>query len=111
MPCSTSSYPCATGYGHLAHLGTIGLGASFAPGRADTPVPVPLTTSGPFDAVASVGSTDQIAGKANRSALADWQMDVMAAEIGESYDDLNEAQRDKWLLAEASAASSSRTRF
>jgi 4-amino-4-deoxy-L-arabinose transferase-like glycosyltransferase len=93
--------PVRNGLGHLAHLGTIGLSASFAPGRADTPVPVPLATSGPFDAVASVGSADQIAGKANRSALAGWQMDVMAAEVGESYDDLNEAQRDKWLLAEA----------
>jgi hypothetical protein len=28
-------------------------------------------------------------------------MDVMAAQIGERYDELNEAQRDKWLLAEA----------
>jgi 4-amino-4-deoxy-L-arabinose transferase-like glycosyltransferase len=93
--------PVRNGLGHLAHLGTIGLGASFAPERADTPVPVPLVTSGPFDAVASVGSTDPIAGKANRSALAGWQMDVMTAEIGESYDELNEAQRDKWLFAEA----------
>jgi 4-amino-4-deoxy-L-arabinose transferase-like glycosyltransferase len=94
--------PVRNGLGHLAHLGTIGLSASFAPERADAPVPaVPLATSGPLDAVASVGSTDPIAGKANRSALAGWQMDVMAAQIGERYDELNEAQRDKWLLAEA----------
>ncbi|MGH6901251.1 MAG: hypothetical protein ACREIR_00765 [Geminicoccaceae bacterium] len=93
--------PVRNGLGHLAHLGTIGLSASFAPERADTPVPVPLATSGPFDAVARVGSTDPIAGKADRSALAGWQMDVMAAEIGESYEDLNEAQRDKWLFGEA----------
>ena len=93
--------PGRNGGGHLAHLGTIGLTATFAPERADAPVPAPLATSGPFDAVASVGSTDPIAGKAKRSALADWQMDVMAAEIGASYDELNEAQRDKWLLGEA----------
>ena len=93
--------PVRTGLGHLAHLGTIGLSASFAPERADSPVSTPLATSGPFDAVASVGSTDPIAGKADRSALADWQMDVMAAQIGESYHDLNEAQRDQWLFAVA----------
>ncbi|MGH6886425.1 MAG: hypothetical protein ACREGK_10180, partial [Geminicoccales bacterium] len=93
--------PVRNGLGHLAHLGTIGLTTTFAPESADTPVPAPLATSGAFDAVASVGSTDPIAGKANRSALATWQMDVMAAQIGESYDELNEAQRDKWLFKEA----------
>jgi 4-amino-4-deoxy-L-arabinose transferase-like glycosyltransferase len=93
--------PVRNGLGHLAHLGTIGLSATFAPEHPDSPVPAPLTTSGPFDAVASVGSTDPIAGKANRSALAGWQMDVMPAQIGERYGDLNEAQRDKWLFAEA----------
>jgi 4-amino-4-deoxy-L-arabinose transferase-like glycosyltransferase len=49
--------PVRNGLGHLAHLGTIGLSASFAPERADAPVPaVPLATSGPLDAVAASGA-------------------------------------------------------
>ena len=93
--------PVRNGLGHLAHLGTVGLSASFAPERADAPVPAPFATSDPFDAVAAVGVTDPRAGKTNREALAGWQMDVIVIQIGDSNDELNEAQRDEWLLGKA----------
>ena len=35
--------PVRNGLGHLAHFGTIGLSASFAPERADAPVPAPFS--------------------------------------------------------------------
>jgi 4-amino-4-deoxy-L-arabinose transferase-like glycosyltransferase len=92
--------PVRNGLGHLAHFGTVGLTASFAPERADAPVPAPFAASGPFDAVASIGVTDPRA-KANREALMGWQMDVIVIQIGKSNDKLNEAQRDKWLLGKA----------
>lgn len=85
------------GAGQLVHLGTVALDATLAPGRAGAPLPVPWVSSGTFDVVARV-APEPGEFPIERLALEQWQLEIMAAQLGTDLDAWNEAQRDKWLL-------------
>jgi hypothetical protein len=88
--------PVRAGLGQIAHVGTVGLGGTFAPKSASTALPTPWTSSGPFEATTRV-ITDWNA----RFALKLWQVDLMKAEYGPGYGKLDEVQRDKWYFGKA----------
>jgi 4-amino-4-deoxy-L-arabinose transferase-like glycosyltransferase len=88
--------PVRAGLGQIAHVGTVGLGGTFAPKSASTALPTPWTSSGPFEATARVISDWNA-----RLALKRWQVELMKAEYGPGYDELDEVQRDKWYFRKA----------
>ena len=88
--------PVRDGLGQIAHVGTVGLGGTFAPKSASTALPTPWTSPGPLEATTRV-ITDWNA----RLALKRWQVELMEAEYGPGYDELDEVQRDKWYFRKA----------
>ena len=89
--------PVRNGSGVIAFVGTVGLGKTFAPNSAETHLPAPWTSSGPFSSVSRVvGSPPE-----DRMALELWAEQVLATQLGPELARLNEAQRDKWLLHRA----------
>jgi hypothetical protein len=90
LPWTARSYNVFDEFGPVRNGAPIGLSASFATKHANTSVRAP--TSEPSEAVVSVGSTDPIADKANRGALAEWQARV--AEVALPVLSLQPRRRD-----------------
>lgn len=81
------------GGGQIVWDSTVGTAASFIPNAAKSPTPAPWTASGPRDAVAKMLDKDL------RIPIHHFQIESVKAAPPPGYDQMNEAQRDKFYMA------------
>jgi hypothetical protein len=78
-----------TGGGEIAYTSTVATAATFMPGVAHSPIPVPWTSAGPVSAIA-----EQLEDRDKRISLIRFEFDAFEATPPPGYDAMNEAQRD-----------------
>jgi len=85
-----------TGAGEIAYTSTVATAATFMPGVARSPVPVPWTSTGPVAA-----TRELLEDRDKRIALHKFELDVFESAPPPGYDAMNEAQRDAIHLERA----------
>jgi 4-amino-4-deoxy-L-arabinose transferase-like glycosyltransferase len=85
-----------TGAGEIAYTSTVATAATFMPGVARSPTPVPWTSTGPKAAI-----TEQLQDRDKRIALSQFEFDVFEQAPPPGYAEMNEAQRDAIHLERA----------
>ena len=78
-----------TGAGEIAYTSTVATAATFMPGVAHSPVPVPWTSTGPAAAMREL-----LQDRDKRIALHKFELDVFESAPPPGYGAMNEAQRD-----------------